>query len=554
MTRLLLTLMCFVACAAAAPARADFGNCADPAYVRLFDARLTAPSCEQIATFTIRSSAGGAVPMRVLRPRGTSHGADTLMIRHVEALATRLGPAMDAIGRLRLMPVSVMLTDLTEAERAHGLTSYRSDGARINECTVTMYKLGGSVTVEEFVFTYAHEIFHCIQYATWLHASVLPDADWWVEGTAEYFSHLVQQGTRHGDDFFAAFDSESNTKSLLEMTYGNVVLFLWLHQQSGAPAIRTFIEQMPRSPGRPAQLSALQRAVPFGPWRQFGQEYFDGKVRQPGGRVIPLPRHVARAALSIRSSGSHTFPTSGPYVLTRREVIFEKGRAYGLTLTRTTPSVDTRMTLEADSLWDKPPPRVTACDANKIYRVITTSTEGAGNNELRVEASDRIAEGACCLIGKWSPTPATLNERVYSAGPPGMMGGGTTCRFVGGTWVLGFEENGNGGVHWKNFSTECRAPASGIVGQRQENGLYEFKWRYEGDHVSVTYVNSTLIDSMKLSVAGVQAVNQREKIELPPEPLRKHGIVHVCRDDSLQVKGLLTLPAIANHSRVPAER
>jgi hypothetical protein len=530
----------------AIPARADFGDCTSRDYVRSFDTRLTSGTCEEVSRFQIRF-VGGPVPMRVLRTSDSGHGASTLMVQHVEALAARLGPAMDAMARLKLMPVSVMLTDLPpmpgSARDVHAITATRAG----DECIVTYYKQAGAVSVEEFVFTYAHEIFHCIQKKTWP-SRMVPGGTWWIESTAEYFANLVQQGTRYSDDFVADFDRQSNTRSVLDMTYPNVVLFFWLGQNGGPGAIRTSIEMMPDVSSCGAQLAALQLAVPRGPWTRFGQEYYDGKVRQPGGRLIASPRAAAQTPLTIGGTGSHVLSTPDAYVLTRREVTFEKGRSYGLTLTPTTPHVQTRMTHRVGNPWDKPPPRVNACSENMAYRVIVTSTEASGTNQLGVEASPRLAEGACCLIGKWSPTPPTLASFAEQQGSvPGIAG---TCRHTGGTWILGFAGNGTGNIDWKSYTTECKTPNPGMVGITQENGSYDFRWTYDRDHVTVTYTSSTLMHRLKLSIGGRDAVNDAQPVNLPAEPQRTHGILHTCRGDALQVRGLLTIPVVSDHTRI----
>lgn len=546
----LLFSMLFALILAIFPAKADFGNCASRDYVRTFDARLTSGTCEEVGRFQIRF-VGGPVPMRVLRTTGSSHGSSTLMVRHVEALAERLGPAMDAMARLKLMPVSVMLTDLPPlagGERdVHAITA----SATGEECIVTFYKQAGSVPVEEFVFTYAHEIFHCIQKKTWP-SRVVTGGRWWVEGTAEYFANLVQQGTRYSDGFVAEFDRQSNTRSILDLSYENVVLFFWLGQNGGPGSIRAFIETMPDVSNRRAQLAALQLAVARDPWIRFGQEYYDSKIRQPGGRLIAGPATVAQAPLFIGGTGSHVLSTPDAYVLTRREVTFEKGRSYGLTLSPTTPHVQTRMTDRVGNPWGKPPPRVNACAENKAYRMIVTSTEAAGTNQLGVEASPRLAEGACCLIGKWSPTAPTLLKFAEQQGSvPGIAG---TCRHTGGTWMLGFADNGTGNIDWKNYTTECKSPGPGMVGVMQENGSYDFRWVYDRDHVTVTYTSSTLMHRLKLSIGGREAVNDAQPVNLPAEPQRTHGIQHTCRGDALQVRGLLTIPVVSDHIRVVETR
>lgn len=529
-----------------APAMADFGNCNSRDYVRSFDTRLTSGACEEVSRLEIRF-AGGPTPMRVLRMAGSGHGAATLMNRHVEALAARLGPAMDAISGLKLMPVSVLLTDLPSLpgpiRNVHAIAESRSG----DECRVTFYKQAGAVPVEEFVFTYAHEIFHCIQKKTWP-SRVVTGGAWWVEGTAEYFANLVQQGSRYSDEFVSDFDQQSNMRSVLDLTYQNVVLFFWLAQNGGPGRIRTFIESMPDTSARRTQLTALQLAVPRDTWIRFGQEYYDGKVRRPGGSLVPAPRTAAQAALSIGGTSSHVLSTPDAYVLTRREVIFERGRSYGLTLSPTLPHVQARMTYRLGNPWDKPPPRVNACAENMVYRMIVTSTEAAGTNQLGVEASPRLAEGACCLIGKWSPTPPTLLKFAEQQGSvPGIAG---NCRHAGGTWTLGFADNGTGNIDWKNYTTECKAPGAGMVGTMQENGSYDFRWIYDRDHVTVTYSSSTLMHRLKLSIGGRDAVNDAQPVNLPAEPQRTHGILHTCSGDALQVRGLLTIPVISNHTRI----
>ncbi|MEZ5928089.1 MAG: hypothetical protein R3C55_06370 [Parvularculaceae bacterium] len=539
-------------------AQAQFGDCADPAYGARFDSRIEAGPCEVIAEFSIRFD-GNSVPMRVVRRIGDAHSDDARWISYVNTLADRVGPQMDAMGGLDIAPVTVFLTSL-ELVDASGAAHAAALGLDRPECRITFYKLEDEILAEEFVFTYAHELFHCVQHKTFRERSRPEAARWWVEGSAEYFAQLVQQGTSYSDGYFDEFDSNTLHKRLFDMYYENVVFFLWLGQTSGPTGVRNLLAAMPERGGFEEQRVALQRLIPLDTWIMFAEAYADGEIRQPGGRAVPKPRHALERFI-IEGPARNTFYTED-YLLQRYVVAFKKGMTYSNTLEPEEGGVMRLRMSPASGMWDDPPSTVNACEDDKVYLALALSTDMGSGVSLATEASEILDERACCLIGDWVPTAESVTaeaELMNEMGGPAIAAHGAnfSCAPAGGGWTLSFHGDGTGQVDWAGSTNRCTTtgPGGGAVQVITRNGKTGFNWtiidrgagraEYTENSVMWTYtmflgptsITTTNADSgpsvrangfayqctdTELSIQGIYGVNHREatytRFGMPPAP------------------------------------
>lgn len=539
---------------AADPAHADFGNCEDPHYITTFNAALTPDTCVEVARFEI-SFGGHAVPMRVIRARRSAISDTAGWVARVQALSVRLGPAMDEMGQLAISPVSVLLTSRTEsyeqgpilAEAAHAGTA--ADG----ECQVTVYKLNRAVPIEEFVFTLAHELFHCIQFRTFPRQSIIEAAEWWSEGTAEYFAHVAQQGTRYSDSWFENFDNSSLTQSLLEMSYANVVFFLWLGGERGPSGVRSFMQAMPETGGRTEQLRALQGQVSADQWLRFAQAFLDGNIRQPGGRAVPAARY-AHQRLVFDGPGSHTMETQ-EYRVLRDYFVFRRGTAYKLNLQPASGGIQVRMRKQRN-IWIEPPEHVRACDSDKEFVVLAVSTAGGPAQQgFTVEAPERLDERACCLVGNWVPTAASLEmeakdmeqEALIIGRPRGA--GAMTCGHAGGNWTLTFQANGRGALRYNSYSNKCKLDVrrGSINTQTTKSGGIQFEWSLpprEREAGEIAYLGSDVVVAFTTTIGPNSTT--RTSTQVPPPGDRRYGFTYKCTDTTLSIRGIYGISAAAS--------
>ena len=227
--RLRLLLVCAISCLASvwfAPAALAFGDCGDAAYMQTFDDRLRAGSCDVIGVVDIRWS-GGSAHMRLIKEHSSTIGSAAALMEQVRELAGRVGSAMDQIGGLSIPDVTVLLTDLMPPAREDAHADIQRTPKLERECAVAFYKSRTGMSRDQFVFTYAHELFHCIQFKMFLAKMVGHSDNWWTEGTAEYFAYLARPGYSGDDSFISQFDAESDAQSLHTMEYETIAFFAW---------------------------------------------------------------------------------------------------------------------------------------------------------------------------------------------------------------------------------------------------------------------------------------------------------------------------------------
>ncbi|MFO1187667.1 MAG: hypothetical protein U1E87_09605 [Alphaproteobacteria bacterium] len=359
-----------------------FGDCNNSGYLATFDERLRPGDCDVIDTIPIRWGTR-SVEMRLIKMRrdhmGTAEQAD--VAHKARELATALGRAMSQIGNLDIAPVTLLFTDLRplEGEDAHADIPHVPGIAR--ECGVAFYKSHAGLTLDEFVFIYAHELFHCIEFKTWLDQMSPRDGRWWIEGTAEYFANLAVPGSTGSDGFVADFDSQSPTKSLIELSYENVAFFAWLTQASPT-VLPGFIEHMPTAAG--GQLAALQGVLLPDAWVEFEKAYLDGTIVLPGGRA--LPSHPNPGEIITISGTRSRVLHSKPFVVERARLTFVRGHNYELVFQDQPSDARVRWKDADTGAWVDPPAAVPACDIEMHKRLMwgTTASDDAGQMVVKV--------------------------------------------------------------------------------------------------------------------------------------------------------------------------
>ena len=475
MTKRLFTLFIVLLALCGADQALAFGSCRDAGYIAGFDRRLAPTTCRTVHATAI-TWRGGSAPLRVIVPSSELPSADESVFRgYVDELVRRVGPAMNEMGDLELGEVSILLSNLN-FRGYHAVTRTPA-----GECQVTFFKVDDDVSVDQFLFTMSHEIFHCIQDKTWPALHNNGPALWWVEGTAEYFAHLSNPRSGEADAFLFDFDSESPEVPLHQMQYPAQVFFLWYGQTQGASAVGRFIGGMASGADPEAQLAAMRTRIPMDTWMAFGQDYIDGRIRQPGGRELPGGVDQGRTTV-IDGPVSVEFLTSA-YVLTRQQLLFKRGRTYRLALQEGSGEFRSRFNQSVGE-WIDPPERVLACDEDKVHVALSLAIEGENvTYSIQVEESERIDERACCLVGRWQPTDAAMrSEPDMALGTAQAIlashGVDMQCGVGGGGWTLGFTEDGTGSVDWRGFTWSCVAREGGnaLANTFIRNGRTGFTW------------------------------------------------------------------------------
>jgi hypothetical protein len=477
------------------------------------DASLTPQACVEIGRIPLNTGTETKTVRIVRLSSDSAHGDDSRWLPLIENAVNASASQMRELGGLRISDVTVLLSNLRSTDSTTGErndTHAATLGVSATECNIVFYKLGGAVSSREYTFTFAHELFHCMQAVTFRPRDRYAAAGWWVEGSAEYFANRVQPGTGFSNSFISRFDSQSLRTSLLDMDYENVVFFMWLGSSGGPERFVSFLRGMPSSDGRDAQLRALQGLLPRDQWRSFVEAAMNGRINKPGGGNLPrltraLPPESVLGPKAINLS-------SGAYVIPRKNIVFQRGKNYPLALEGISNGLFVRMRVSIDAInWIEPPESVKACDRDKGYVTYWTSVEENASGTLRVSSPVRLEERTCCLIGTWQPTDAAkqaLAQKMnnVSSTMASMFGGpAAQCAYTGGGWQVSFRADGTGQLQWDNMGSACttRFPRGEMRTTGNYTGALSFRWNViDNRNGSLNYTGNTVRVITATSLGG----------------------------------------------------
>src|SRR6185503_4641169 len=136
----------------------------------------------------------------------------------------------------------------------------------------------------------AHDMFHCFQNQNLVYHPVDYAANqWWVEGTAVYFSNVVYPNVNVEYQFSSAFDAGYVNRSLFEMAYENFIFFQYLGGVANNGAIIGLIQDMPRAGGVSAQRAYMAGYPGMDElFHEFAQAYLNGEIRDTSGPPVPV--------------------------------------------------------------------------------------------------------------------------------------------------------------------------------------------------------------------------------------------------------------------------
>jgi hypothetical protein len=568
--RMLVWLAALVATAflggSAASAQA-FAECTEANFLAWFDDALGPQPCRLVFRTDI-ATARGASELAVIRLGTDAAGDDAAWAALTEHAATTIGRGLDEVGTARLPRfVTVLLRSRTEARDfdpgpgvSEGLVHAHVTGVEPanDECFVSFFKGDRDISREEFARSLAHEVFHCAQQETWPGPARASHAGWWLEGSAEYFSNLVQQGFgSRAEDLYGGFEELSRERSLVDLWYENVVFFYWLHGRGGPMEVGRFLEGMTPGAGRGAQLGALSRLAPQDAWVDFVEAYLDGQITDLTGRAIaPLP--LPTGERTFASSGALPLPARG-YAIPRWIARFAEGKVYETSIEATGGAPTSRAKkYGSDDPWGEMPERVDACAEEKVYLVYSVTTEGTAEARLEVETEEDRTGGRCCLVGEWKPTAEALQGLSdfgmrYGGPPVAMAGGQLSCGYEGGDWRLTFREDGTGAISFDGYENQCTVRGRGgrmaVISRRE--GTTEFSWDVTGEGAG--RLGFTGHDMSQQLLFKVGPMVQDLSGAYPGPSTEANGIAFACEGDSLSIQGVFDLlQNQAEHVRVEA--
>lgn len=310
----------------------------------------------------------------------------------------------------------------------------------------------------------AHELWHCFQAwhlypqfyqgheggksAKWERAT-----EWWVEGSAEYYSNLVYPKVNIEHRNINGFDKNSLKYSILQLSfpYESFGFFQFLANQPGmgAEGVLRFLKSLPSEGGFKEQADAVAR---FGDMKktfnQFGRDYLDGKIEDTGGGFIPFEPKFGKE-IRINKPGKYRV-NAKQFRLERRQLIFNSGWQFNLkTHAEGAPGKDNSKEPPEESWGHLPESITTGCSKRKYNLLLTSADESAFGQKYKfnidvesgVKTQTRRAKVDKCLVGTWKMQNPSHDSIVKSMVNKAGMN-------------MGFKSSGLQTVH---FSKGCKS-------------------------------------------------------------------------------------------------
>jgi hypothetical protein len=518
-------------------AAAAFGSCADTAYVARFEGSVAGASCEVRERFTLRHGRGTS-NVRVVSFTSDSHADDAAWIDRVRRNLTRIGEKMASMGRVGTDDITILLASAPSAEgwEAEAYDLVGEDGSYLGECAVTVYKVPAGYDERHFDFLLAHELFHCAQNVSFPGAGT--GGDWWTEGSAEHFAHMVVPDA--GDfGWYAAFDSQSANKTLTAMTYENVVFFHWLQQQDGVEGVTRFLSSIPLGGDEEAALRARMDTAAMA---AFAEDYLEGRIQSPGGAQVPAPQAFTE---DVSVGDTADLPIEiAPLALQRYRVRFDKERHFRVELSGA-EGADVRMQ-DDSSAWSNLPLQLSTCPDAVTRLAYAVTSDGPGEGTMQVIKEGVDGPGACCLEGKWTATPETLAglaEFGNEVGGPAVAaaGGDMSCAYAGGEVILTFAADATGSLAFDGHATECVATMQGqsMVTTGTRSGSFAFDWITKSNEAGQAgYRENSVVWTMDIRIGPI--VQSMTRPDSGPST-EANGFAFTCTPTTLDILGIYGL-------------
>jgi hypothetical protein len=409
------------------------------------DSFLDAPSASDLACVELFrlevSTPNGSRFIRGIADAASDWAAPPDMIAEVERGARLAGAAFADLGRFSVDNITLLILD--DVYATSEVTGDGSGGEVLGitfsdreavpdqkpECLITIYALTATAVDGSMPVTIAHEIFHCIQGATYAGAKYQSYGEggaWWMEGTAEAFAAAAIPESLAYTDRSDDFDTSVERRyALNRMLHQAVHFFYWLMQtQGGLKALMPFQDLMAESGDPAAQHAAMRRALEPEGWQAFAEAYADSTITHPqGGTLASSPPEGT--VMTFDATGRQTLPLE-PFAISLGRATFGCG-VWGNTAAPDHP----QMTWKAGDAapgdaWRALPEELdTREGADTDWRLVTlpvddSLAEGEVEAERRQGCSPCLGTSAvdACLIGTWAMTGGGPAEWMEAQGFP----------------------------------------------------------------------------------------------------------------------------------------
>jgi hypothetical protein len=537
-------------------ARADFGDCASAEYLTAFPGAPIALGLGCVELFRIDfSSSGGMRQIRGIQEFSADWAFRPGATAAVERGARLTAAAFAALGDFQIDDVTLLILDDAHA------TTFSDDpevlaitdgvrgpsGARPGECLITLYMLGLGGDPADLAVTVAHEVFHCLQYASLSAgqmATVGAGGDWWIEGSAEYFAALAVPESLPFTDRSGPFDAAEQPRTALNgMAHEAAIFFYWLHPTRGPSGLMPFMRAMAASGDASAQHSAMRGQLSNDEWLRFAQDYTDRMISHPRGGALALnPR--GGEVLQFDRNRTLEFPLA-PFVIGLGTSEYDCGE-WENTLRPDDANVGAKEL--GTTAWGEYPEEVDAHDpARGRYRIVALHTE-SGERSLSIKAERTVSCEPCggsdeldaCLAGTWVMTGGGPVEWMRSQGVP-------ITRSFSGPRIVTFRDDGVYGTD--SFAGGLTVRQGDIVGQG-EGFMTRAAGRWSAEEGRLTICQDSGVLSGQVTVttprgSGTMPINQPGAGQL----MQRYTCSEASLSTTLNFAGMS--PMVTQYTKVP---
>jgi hypothetical protein len=378
-----------------------------------------APDETTICLLYIEFNEGGHT-YRVYYPE--ARRLDGAFLAYVEAAAEALRESVRVYAEwTELRDINLIFTALTpEDEEAEDTAAFVPD-LRASEitsaaCPVLVLPGGASGGADDgFKQVIAHEVFHCVEY--WRQGrATASDADWYIEGMAEYFGGVVYPNANVEHEYLNGFNYFTATESLLDLQYASWVFFQYLGDRFGKEYVIGMLDVLPTSGGKSAQAAALagigDMATVF---HEFSQAFLDGQLRDENGSGLPMTPYYLPANAFTLSPAPDRELAATPFQIGRYRLRYEEAKEYliNLEITGDTGMLTARNV--GGGVWDSLPLEMRVGCEDVVYIGLVTNTASSGEYRASTH-TDWLDEFECdrCLIGTWMQDTPVIESTLRS--------------------------------------------------------------------------------------------------------------------------------------------
>ena len=477
------------------PARADHptqaSDCVEPNVSAFPFVEELAVDCWKVMTRIVnRPTGGGYSQLRIAYPEGSEAQAEATM----DALVLSVETGHDWSDANPDTSVLISPDPAVQDDGSKGGVWGAASGITDRHCAVSLFSSDSDSWDDSYKQMVAHEQVHCLQFADY--GSFTGADDWFIEGGAEYLSHVIYPSGGNEREFIGNFMTGSLKTALSDMTYQAWPWWQHLGNLSSPGAVFELHGRM--AAGNGVDVLAAESGM-AGTFQDFTIDLIT--VGIPTESAPIEPSLLARNAGRIDSTGQES-ETVERFVAARFGIRYAEEHLFEQTDTTSTDGL--MQMVERDDWMDRsawlglPPEIRSTCDDDSVYLMaITTVSPDPHEFEWSVDTAD---EYDCdpCLGGTW-----LLDNDSFVAIMQGMLdaqGGlpvaaGSISWDVVGPYYLRFHGDGTGDAWRDDWQMLFAGSMQGITAEITTTISSVETFEYSADGERFEAWNAVMLDS-----------------------------------------------------------